>query len=1756
MDFTYNEIVFPNKEFALISIIDADWQIEEFSSSIIFREMYPTDDIDFAFCGILNHFGGTLPKTEFASILGFSIIDIPNENIYRDEAEEMVLDELLKGCELFGLIRAKEIEVEQDGKKTRSQSLELTDEGRLALNNKIKFRYWSDRFDNFKSCYHCENAYFDFINYFGLKASLPNKLAVSRFDFQCDAENKFNYQIIDYQLTQASESRFELVTIGNSHKKRSKNQRVQYALFNKFEGYNNLLLVLINDEVQEELTSIINDPRNEDYKNDLVLRCKFKAILDDSNAIFNGQIINEYLGLWDRIKLISDPRVAWSDDVLWTIFNLEFNSNEWRLITEQAPTGILIKRVPEFNTRFNWAILSERLDEEYIFKNLYTEGYRWDFEILSGRDSEFVWRLINEINNHNLGKDKEEKIIANWDFLVITDNLTDEKIELLLPHKYNLDFILLSKKQPEFVLSCLKEISKINSNLQENEDSYKTNWDWRLISENWSLATIWNNIALLEENLDWYIFLKRVFANAPFTEIFLRGDQFKERLLKNKERVRPTFRLESLIWSEQLIDLFIEAEILLWQSNNSQLGFECNPTIEWTSSLFEKYSVFFTTKFGKKYISKFINSWEFVFKVPNFEWDWDELSRNLNLTFSEPTLIKFKDFFNWTILSERIDDQYILNNILDFNWDFSVLSHKKSHKFLETALKKENQTLYKNWDWKHLSQILDNEFIVNNLVIVNEKWDWEYLTREKFSKEEIVELFDTSVEYWDWEYLLTESFSITELTNDSFFILITSCLNLIEEENKRKRFWSIVTERVTPNFLGQNDYENLHLSILKWDWSYLSRHPRFDFTIDFIQQFKGKWDWLILSKNKKINSDKKYLKSFSDMWDWTYISEYSTFIFKNRVFDIEIVNYFKRFIDFRVFSKRKDIIIDQNLINKFQHHNWDFAFLSNTETIKPTQDFLRQYLNKNWDWQILSKRKDLKAENKKEEEDKERFINGLILEFSNKDWDWNYLSTRTDINFTFDFLKNMIDKSWNFYAISHNKIMVWSKELLNLLKDKGIDWSHLSKEGVIQEIDEYYIQTFTKYWDWTLLSRNKKFVLTEKLIGQYSKFWSFAALTQRKEILENPKLVLEYKDETWDWSYISSNSKWHLDENTLLVLQDKLDWDLLSIGERINISVELLKRFEDRWNFTILNEGSSRFTDDTKKVLKKYFEQNPKIKFLLEIEKQYSSWKGYIYHFAHLSNASEIIKQASIKSRNSANQLSDSAGSVVNRRHTAHDFARFYFRPQTPTQFYNENLGKSPSDDYELKTWHYFGNHSKLKFKGHYQKAANMGFPKCPVPIFFTISIRELFEKQFDNCYASNGNMQTNWAMVLPISQILPFFNFNDLYSTLGSTSDGNWQSYINASQQEFLVRDELNLNELQSLRIICQTETDRQALINLIGSENPFANKIVIDRGNVYHNNHNRFDLNIQENSLSISTVFNGVGSTIIKTEDDNCISDVQGEIYLQKPKITEGGKNLKIIFSKPTHYQVWFKDESRREWLLYSSPLLQPKKEAIYAIDIHNDNLQSVDILNCIKSMDKNLINTYSQKVRHYILEQHTLLVMSEFDKHFSNVELPINRNLFRFMLSLHDIGKPKSIELSNKNNQYQYTVEIINNLRETLPFNSSEVDIIIALVSDDPIGLYIQENIGVETAKNKIVTLAKQTNLSTSDFFKLMSIYYQSDTSSYTKDAGGLHFLEHLFIYHNGKKVFDFENHLLKFSPEIELKFNKLHQSIQNEIRDKVY
>lgn len=75
----------------------------------------------------------------------------------------------------------------------------------------------------------------------------------------------------------------------------------------------------------------------------------------------------------------------------------------------------------------------------------------------------------------------------------------------------------------------------------------------------------------------------------------------------------------------------------------------------------------------------------------------------------------------------------------------------------------------------------------------------------------------------------------------------------------------------------------------------------------------------------------------------------------------------------------------------------------------------------------------------------------------------------------------------------------------------------------------------------------------------------------------------------------------------------------------------------------------------------------------------------------------------------------DAAGAVVHRTNKAHPYARFYYRPKSPTQFYNECLGWDDS----LTMWN----------KSYYLQACNLHLPKCPMPVFFEFDIREIIAK-------------------------------------------------------------------------------------------------------------------------------------------------------------------------------------------------------------------------------------------------------------------------------------------------------------------------------------------------------------------------------------------------------------------------------------------
>ncbi len=212
-----------------------------------------------------------------------------------------------------------------------------------------------------------------------------------------------------------------------------------------------------------------------------------------------------------------------------------------------------------------------------------------------------------------------------------------------------------------------------------------------------------------------------------------------------------------------------------------------------------------------------------------------------------------------------------------------------------------------------------------------------------------------------------------------------------------------------------------------------------------------------------------------------------------------------------------------------------------------------------------------------------------------------------------------------------------------------------------------------------------------------------------------------------------------------------------------------------------------------------------------------------------------------------------------------------------------------------------------------------------------------------------------------------------------------------------------------------------------------------------------------------------------------------------------------------------------------------------------LYKTPFQPHELINFLK-YSLSLKDTYEQKIRHYTLEKHTLLVMNEFEKYFFQIDLPIKRATFRLLLALHDIGKPQAMKQGNIKHQHQYTPVIIQELNHKLPIEAAENNIIINLVNNDILGLYMQNKITCDKAKNEIINLVSKTNLSIVAFFKLMTLYYQCDVGSYTADAGGLRYLEYLFEYQNNIKFLDVVEERLRFSRLLETKFITLKKLLQ--------
>ena len=161
----------------------------------------------------------------------------------------------------------------------------------------------------------------------------------------------------------------------------------------------------------------------------------------------------------------------------------------------------------------------------------------------------------------------------------------------------------------------------------------------------------------------------------------------------------------------------------------------------------------------------------------------------------------------------------------------------------------------------------------------------------------------------------------------------------------------------------------------------------------------------------------------------------------------------------------------------------------------------------------------------------------------------------------------------------------------------------------------------------------------------------------------------------------------------------------------------------DRWDTSNIKNMNEMFYGTSSFDLRSY-DINLENKFLK------TASHCYVYHFTALTNLISILDTGKIYSRNKCKDIphTDSASSpVVNRTNITHDYARFYFNPKTPTQFYNENLGTKRTSDYSDQ---YLG----------------LGSPKCPMTVMIQLPLINVIKQNRGKVAYSDGNAQSIYS--------------------------------------------------------------------------------------------------------------------------------------------------------------------------------------------------------------------------------------------------------------------------------------------------------------------------------------------------------------------------------------------------------------------------
>lgn len=341
---------------------------------------------------------------------------------------------------------------------------------------------------------------------------------------------------------------------------------------------------------------------------------------------------------------------------------------------------------------------------------------------------------------------------------------------------------------------------------------FKCKWNWELLSSN--------------ENLYWSIDLIEKFKDRWHWES-LSGN-------------------ESLPWSDELI--FKYANKWYWQKANDW-GFSLsdNNSVKWSYNILKRHP----EKIDWDMISikaDILNKYPDIFRDFFDKLDWDSISGNEEINFSEELIDKFASFWNWDYLSGNRAIDWTEESIDKYKSMFNFERYREGNDELWLNIKY-TRSLDKESDNQTISEHIEAEKIDSTNPNINES---EQVDQKRFITElkgkGIFELIESNKEHLDWE-------------GTSLDRSIPWSIELIERYKDKWEWGHEETDkdgRTTITFgLTSNPKLPWSADLIRkfqdyWYWSYLSYSEFVPWSLELINEFEDKWDWSGLVSNQTL----------------------------------------------------------------------------------------------------------------------------------------------------------------------------------------------------------------------------------------------------------------------------------------------------------------------------------------------------------------------------------------------------------------------------------------------------------------------------------------------------------------------------------------------------------------------------------------------------------------------------------------------------------------------------------------------------------------------------------------------------------------------------------------------------------------------------------------------------------------------------------------------------------------------------------------